>query len=113
MLEAFMAGRNRSWGVRFYWTVFVKRGLGVFPPTTLVQNCGMDGSGTHGRGLFRRFESTGFVREISKLEMPVAAVVDANLNAVQRALYRQNGGIVGRIIDRIKRRVQSMIAIFA
>jgi hypothetical protein len=113
MLSAFMAGRNRSWGVRFYWTVFRAGGVSIFPPVTLVRNCGMDGSGTHGRGLFRRFESSGLTRVISELQMPAAEVVDTDLNAVQRAVYRQNGGLRGAAIDQIKRRVQSWMAAIA
>lgn len=102
MLRAFMAGQNRSWGVRFYWTVFRAGGVSVFPPVTLVRNCGMDGSGTHGRGLFRRFAANTFDRDVSALALPDPIVVDEDLACVRQAIFRQNGGVKGRVIDFVK-----------
>ncbi len=59
MLVRQMAGLLDSWAVRWYWTVFKANGLVLFPPVSLVRNTGFDGSGTHGRGLLRRFAKTG------------------------------------------------------
>jgi hypothetical protein len=39
-----------SWGIRWHLSVFLKDGLVLYPPTSLVQNAGTDGSGTHGTG---------------------------------------------------------------
>jgi hypothetical protein len=38
-----------AWDIRWYYSVFVRAGLGLFPPRTLVVNAGFDGSGTHDR----------------------------------------------------------------
>jgi hypothetical protein len=38
---------SNSWGIRWYYTVFVRNGLGVFPTKSLVRNIGFDGSGTN------------------------------------------------------------------
>lgn len=38
-----------SWAVRWYYTVFTRNGLVLFPPQTLVLNSGLDGSGVHHR----------------------------------------------------------------
>lgn len=38
---------KKSWGIRFYYHVFVRNGLSVFPTKSLVANIGMDGSGTN------------------------------------------------------------------
>jgi hypothetical protein len=38
-----------AWDIRWYYTVFARGGLGLFPPRTLVVNAGFDGSGTHDR----------------------------------------------------------------
>lgn len=35
----------RSWGIRWYYTVFIRNGLSVFPTVSLVRNIGFDGSG--------------------------------------------------------------------
>lgn len=38
-----------SWAIKWYYSVFIRNGLGVFPTRSLVQNTGFDGSGTHGK----------------------------------------------------------------
>jgi hypothetical protein len=49
MLTRQMAGEIDSWAIRWYYTVFARAGLVLFPPRTLVSNIGLDGTGTHGR----------------------------------------------------------------
>lgn len=41
-----------SWAIKWYYSVFIRNGLGVFPTRSLVQNTGFDGSGTHGTKAF-------------------------------------------------------------
>lgn len=36
---------NNSWGIKWYFSVFTRNGLGVFPTKSLVHNIGFDGSG--------------------------------------------------------------------
>jgi len=36
---------NNSWGIRWYYSVFIRNGLGLFPTKSLIQNIGFDGSG--------------------------------------------------------------------
>jgi hypothetical protein len=107
MADSQVAGRNNSWGIRWYWTVFRLGGVGVFPPQTLVRNLGMDGSGTHGAGLFRRFSINSLDREVISIGMPAPKVLETDVDAVRRALYRQNGGAVGWLIDVIKKRIRA------
>lgn len=47
MLEAQLAGTVDSWAVRWYLSVFMLRGLTLFPVKSLVNNMGFDGTGTH------------------------------------------------------------------
>jgi hypothetical protein len=44
---------NRSWAVRWYWSVFKINGLVLFPHATLVKHFGTDDSGTNVRGKFK------------------------------------------------------------
>lgn len=46
-LKQQLNGKSDSWGIRWYLSVFVAGGLIVYPPKSLVQNIGHDGSGTH------------------------------------------------------------------
>jgi Glycosyl transferase family 2 len=98
-----MKGLSDSWGIRWYWTVFKAGGLVVFPPQTLVRNTGMDGSGSHGRGLFRRFDGVDQADMTRAIEFPRPIVVEATRRAVVRAVWQQNGGWLGLVIDRLKK----------
>ena len=44
-----LAGRNDSWGILWYWSMFRANGLVIFPRESLVCVGGADGSGTHCR----------------------------------------------------------------
>ncbi|WP_276091153.1 glycosyltransferase family A protein [Pedobacter sp. JY14-1] len=46
-MKAFKAGRNNSWAIRWYASIFLKGGLTLNPSQSLVNNIGHDGSGTH------------------------------------------------------------------
>jgi hypothetical protein len=46
-LEHFKAGKNNSWAIRWYASIFLKSGLTLNPSTFLIQNIGHDGSGVH------------------------------------------------------------------
>lgn len=97
MLVRQMEGLRDSWAVRWYWTVFKANGLVLFPPASLVSNTGFDGSGTHGRGLFRKFSKTKPVLLSTDINLPESVQLDAGLyGRVKKALWRQNGGWIGR-----------------
>jgi hypothetical protein len=46
-LKQQVKGKSDSWGIQWYLSVFNASGLVLYPPITLVQNIGHDGSGTH------------------------------------------------------------------
>jgi hypothetical protein len=48
MLGQHRSGRVSSWGVVWHFSVFMRDGLTLYPPESLVSNRGTDGSGTHG-----------------------------------------------------------------
>jgi len=47
MLEDRLAGKNDSWGILWWWTVFQANGVVLYPRESLVVNEGFDGSGVH------------------------------------------------------------------
>ena len=47
MLKKQMTSQFNSWGILFYLFSFHKKFLNLFPPFTLVENRGFDGSGSH------------------------------------------------------------------
>jgi hypothetical protein len=47
MLKSQLRGEIDSWAIRWYLCVFMRQGLVLYPPRTLIENIGFDGSGTH------------------------------------------------------------------
>lgn len=47
MLKDQVSGKNDSWAVRFYVSMFLNKGLFLFPNTSLLKNIGFDGTGVH------------------------------------------------------------------
>lgn len=104
MLVRQMEGLRNSWAVRWYWTVFKANGLVLFPPVSLVRNTGFDGSGTHGRGLLRRFSKARPVLPSTEIDLPESVRLDERLFAqVKKALWWQNGGWIAPVADRLRR----------
>jgi hypothetical protein len=107
MLEDQMSGRRDSWGIKWYWTVFKAGGISVFPPWTMVRNDGMDGSGSHGRGRFRSFANiSADDRDGGFVDYPEPILIPEDVDAMRRAIWRQNGGQIGRFIDFAKRTIK-------
>jgi hypothetical protein len=50
MLE-FKAGKNNSWAIRWYASIFLKGGLALHPSHSLVHNIGHDGTGVHSKAV--------------------------------------------------------------
>ncbi|WP_316833874.1 glycosyltransferase [Pedobacter nutrimenti] len=46
-MQDFKKGRNNSWAIRWYASIFLKGGLTLNPAQSLVNNIGHDGSGIH------------------------------------------------------------------
>ncbi|SCX92144.1 methyltransferase, FkbM family [Nonlabens sp. Hel1_33_55] len=47
MLKAHVAGNINSWAVRFQTSMFLDKGVFLYPNTSLIHNIGFDGSGEH------------------------------------------------------------------
>ncbi len=46
-LKEFKQGKNNSWAIRWYASIFLKGGLTLNPSQSLINNIGHDGSGVH------------------------------------------------------------------
>lgn len=46
-MKAFKAGKNNSWAIRWYASVFLNKGLALNVTRSLINNIGHDGSGVH------------------------------------------------------------------
>lgn len=105
MMALQRAGAIDAWGPRWYWSVFACNGLVLFPPQSLVQNAGMDGSGTNG-WMSRFFHVSPVAPAAGELVpvLPSDVVVDAaDLTAVCQAVARQSGGPLRHLLDALRR----------
>jgi hypothetical protein len=48
LLQDVIRGKSDSWGVIWYWNVFRRGRVSLFPSNSLVENIGWDGTGEHG-----------------------------------------------------------------
>lgn len=47
LLQQYIDRKTDAWDIRFYLSMFMQNGSGVFPQKSLVNNIGFDGSGVH------------------------------------------------------------------
>jgi hypothetical protein len=88
MLNNQMMGHIDSWAIRWYWSVFRRNGLVLYPPASLIRNIGLDGSGTHGSRTYQHALTQATLPDVTKLTYPDQIVVDSErLNAVTRYLH--------------------------
>ena len=89
MLRDRLTGRNDSWGILWWWTVFRAAGLVLYPRESLLTVGGFDESGTHcgADGAIVAAQVRGkFPR--SGARMPAAATTDADAFAALREYLR-------------------------
>jgi hypothetical protein len=90
-----------SWGIRWHLSVFLRGGLVLYPPVSLVRNAGIDGSGTHGAGhsaLQAEFSQSGGRRAAVRLPDLVTVDYD-NLKRVESLLRSMRPGLLRRLIS--------------
>lgn len=82
-----MLNNNNSWAIRWYYSVFIRNGLGVFPTKNLVENIGFDGSGLH-------YTTIVEVKTASLYQFPISVslskTIDMNFYAMQMAYFETN-----------------------
>lgn len=104
MLISHQQGIVDSWSIRWYASIFLKKGLTLYPPVSFVRNIGNDGSGRHADNTTvydTKFPSNyiaGFPQEIEEHAYARKLLVD-----YFRRLNKNT------LIDRIKNRIKKMI----
>jgi len=101
-----MTGKVDSWGVRWYLSVFLRDGLVLYPPRSLVLNVGFDGSGTHASGAGATGGSLGGALRNdmaqSRVTWPdVLAVSPVALRGVESLLRRAKPSVGARLMRRL------------
>ncbi|MBK0378058.1 glycosyltransferase [Mucilaginibacter segetis] len=93
-MQEFKAGKNNSWAIRWYASIFLNNGLTLNPAKSLIHNIGHDGSGVHSN-----IEDTYKVK-IAKQKVeffPQDVVEDeAAYNAIKHFLKNRKGNLMQR-----------------
>jgi len=101
-----MNGEVDSWAIRWYVSVFLRNGVAVFPPQSLVRNIGF-ASGAHGSRTLRWTLSRQVISDRPVAFPGMIQVIDQDYVMVQKAIFRQMGGQLGRFLRRVKRCLDS------
>jgi hypothetical protein len=99
MLE-FKAGKNNSWAVRWYASIFLKGGLVLNPSQSLVQNIGHDGTGVHS-GLEKTYQVKMAKKQVNKFPDLIEENEQAN-QAIKAFLKNRKGSLFSRGIRFVK-----------
>ena len=81
----YMDNKN-SWAIKWYYSVFIRNGLGVFPSKSLVFNTGFDGTGTN-CGTSSRFQAS-LLDELPKLE--ILDTIDLKTEALLQNYFKSS-----------------------
>jgi hypothetical protein len=99
-MEGFKAGRNNSWAIRWYASIFLKNGLTVNPSHSLIHNIGHDGSGVHSNN-----EKTYHVQVAQKPVTEFPTEIKENhqaYNAIKQFLSKRKGSLLQRGLRFVK-----------
>ncbi|MBB2145964.1 glycosyltransferase [Pedobacter sp. LMG 31464] len=103
-MQDFKNGKNNSWAIRWYASIFLKGGLTLNPSQSLVNNIGHDGTGIHS-GMSDIYNVIINPQPIK--EFPT--VVEEDKKAYQ-AIKHFLANRKGNIMDRVKRFVKEKLA---
>lgn len=103
----FKHGRNNSWAIRWYASVFLKKGLSVNPALSLIENIGHDGSGVHSgvssiyKGAVNNFRINSFPEQLEEYKPGYQAV--RNFLKHRKGTYIQRGlRYLNHVLTKIK-----------
>jgi len=100
----FKSGRNNSWAIRWYASIFLKGGLTLNPSKSLINNIGHDGSGIHSglndiyHVIINPVPVTSFPEKIEENE-------EAYL-AIKEFLKTRKGSLWQRILRFVKQKIK-------
>lgn len=105
-----ISGKIRTWAIRWFATISLKRGLCLYPRRSLVQNIGMDGSGENSGELFDNIYATRPVDYIQVRRVPL--LESAVGRAYVRGFYLSHKGFsLRRLLRKVRNKLRKMLGI--
>ena len=101
-VREFKRGKNNSWAIRWYASVFLNNGLTLNPSESLINNIGHDGTGTH--------SGTNNIYDVKVSDKPITQfpdLIEENRDAyvsIRHFLKHRKGSLLQRIIRYVRSR---------
>lgn len=102
-MQGFKKGKNNSWAIRWYASIFLKGGLTLNPSQSLVNNIGHDGTGVHSgmNDIYNVIINPKSIKEFpTVIEENIAAY-----NAIKTFLQNRKGSMLNRIKRFVKEKL--------
>lgn len=102
-MQDFKKGKNNSWAIRWYASIFLKGGLTLNPSQSLVNNIGHDGTGVHSgmNDIYNVIINPKSIKEFpTVIEENIAAY-----NAIKTFLQNRKGSMLNRIKRFVKEKL--------
>lgn len=103
-MQDFKKGKNNSWAIRWYASIFLKGGLTLNPSQSLVNNIGHDGSGIHS-GINNIYNVIINPKSISSFPNKIEENYEA-YQAIKNFLAKRKGNLWNRINRYLKEKLQ-------
>jgi hypothetical protein len=98
-----MLDNTNSWGIRWYYSVFMRNGLGVFPTKSLCYNIGFGEESTHTKGQIHQMEmwsSRISVELLSEIDIDIYSKILTYFSVKEKA---QKVRLLNRIWKKIRK----------
>lgn len=102
-VREFKRGKNNSWAIRWYASIFLKDGLTLNPSASLINNIGHDGSGIHS-GKNNMYDVKVSDRMVTQFPDDIAENKEA-YQSIKHFLENRKGSLLQRVVRFIKERL--------
>lgn len=105
MLQDQISGKNNSWAIRWYASAFLANKLTLYPGKSLVQNIGIDGSGTH-CGTSSAFEIQINKAKVALTKIP--AIENVLARQAVKNFFKPKKSFIQKIAHKIRKKIQKI-----
>ncbi|SDF35445.1 Glycosyl transferase family 2 [Mucilaginibacter pineti] len=102
-IQEFKAGKNNSWAIRWYASIFLKGGLTLNPARSLINNIGHDGTGVHSNR--ENMYDVHISQQPVKKFPDIITENEKAYNAIKHFLAHRKGNLWQRAVRFVKQKV--------
>lgn len=107
-MRHFKSGKNNSWAIRWYASVFLKKGLSLYPAKSLIDNIGHDGTGVHSgvNDIYKVTVNRSPVKQLPTMiqeDKKAFAIVKSFLNNRKGTLFQRGARYLNQLFSNFNR----------